>query len=602
MLASLHARNGRMEDALAALEQAVAVGFPAGKLIPEDPAFAPLEKNERFQALLAATPSDKKAAARFSKPTDALPLAGGRAPVTAKNTYWDPRLGMLRTVFRQADKSGFPHEVRTDGSPVAQTLNTWFAEGRAAGNIGDLYDNRDRGHSTLSQKDFPQLSFLSHDPAIQQRNMDYGLNTSILFNAPTIGNSSTAVTGGSVWRSLPRLAYTTEGIPRLLNIQYLANHLYIYPAVQDYSRKYGDILTANTPYLLATEGKSGSDLPFLKAIVSILAAFQPAEKQELIRTARLIPAVQMIFRLGQRTVVGEQDYLTGKAHPPVFQAANLDVMKMILLANRLKARDVPHAVQLEVLSENRPAPGIDGFTTDLTEKLFDSHAAIGRVIRYTDRDKTLHVTARSPALPGGDAPYRYRWVVLQGNPNLIRITPEGEAGQSARITVSWQDSIRPASGPLDRSNRVDIGVFADNGKHISAPSFITFLYPPEQTRRYDESGNLVWLDHTEKGQAGAYADPRLFPRRNWQDRYRYDDQGRLLGWDRTTGGQTAAYTRFGTIVTEKDAAGRPTRSEKIGYLYTPGQGGRMNVQIKRLGEFVRHTYDSASDQLGTLVR
>ena len=37
---------------------------------------------------------------------------------------------------------------------------------------------------------------------------DYGLNDRLLFGHPTFGNSSTAITGGALWRSLPRLGLT----------------------------------------------------------------------------------------------------------------------------------------------------------------------------------------------------------------------------------------------------------------------------------------------------------------------------------------------------------------------------------------------------------
>ena len=44
-------------------------------------------------------------------------------------------------------------------------LREHAARGRAAGNHGDLYDNRDRGHSSLKREAFPQLAFVDYAAA-----------------------------------------------------------------------------------------------------------------------------------------------------------------------------------------------------------------------------------------------------------------------------------------------------------------------------------------------------------------------------------------------------------------------------------------------------
>ena len=87
-------------------------------------------------------------------------------------------------------------------------LREHWKRGRAAGNVGDLYDNRDRGHSALKPEAFPQLAHVAYRPEARAAELDYGLQDKLLFDRPTLGNSSTAVTGGVLWRSLPRLAMT----------------------------------------------------------------------------------------------------------------------------------------------------------------------------------------------------------------------------------------------------------------------------------------------------------------------------------------------------------------------------------------------------------
>src|SRR5262245_1723691 len=40
--------------------------------------------------------------------------------------------------------------VTTAKDELGELLRKWWAEGTAAGNVGDFYDNRDRGHSSLN--------------------------------------------------------------------------------------------------------------------------------------------------------------------------------------------------------------------------------------------------------------------------------------------------------------------------------------------------------------------------------------------------------------------------------------------------------------------
>ena len=156
-------------------------------------------------------------------------------------------------------------------------LREHWKRGRAAGNVGDLYDNRDRGHSALKPGAFPQLAHVAYSPEARAAELDYGLQDKLLFDRPTLGNSSTAVTGGVLWRSLPRLAMTqADGTgPLRLWQNAEANALYVYPAHKDWTPEQGDLFPANTPYILVSHGSSGSDQPFLEALGAHLRRLPP---------------------------------------------------------------------------------------------------------------------------------------------------------------------------------------------------------------------------------------------------------------------------------------------------------------------------------------
>ena len=71
------------------------------------------------------------------------------------------------------------------------------------------------------------------------------------------------------------------------------------------------------------------------------------------------------------------------------------------------------------------------------------------------------------------------------------------------------------------TSRVDIGVFADNGAHDSAPAILSWYFPPERpaatSRDPTATMRIAAIDHAARPR---YADPMLFPRADWRDDYR----------------------------------------------------------------------------------
>ena len=162
-------------------------------------------------------------------------------------------------------------------------LNRWYTEGTAAGNTGDFYDNRDGGHSRLNTDYyFPQLDRITYTDETR-KTLGWALQRRLL-EGVVFGNSSTSGhpnSGGSN----PRLGYRSpEGLAFLYQ-QYRHNNLYVYPEHRDYDPGhngrgggYGDLYPTNTPYLIISQGSSGSDQLFLRAIASTLAALRPEVK------------------------------------------------------------------------------------------------------------------------------------------------------------------------------------------------------------------------------------------------------------------------------------------------------------------------------------
>jgi len=397
-------------------------------------------------------------------------------------------------------------------SPVAVELRQWAAAGTAAGNVGDFYDNRDRTHSLLDLKMYPQLTPVLYTEAEKKANADWGAAARIapVGGGPLLGNSSTSAepaAGGSN----PRLYYSSSDGLKFLFLGYVRSQLYVYPCHHDHlpghngnplidPNGYGDLYPANTPYLLISQGSSFTDQPFMQAVVETLAAFRPEVKRKLIDSGMLMATVQMVLRSSLRGVVKPEDYLTAVAHPVVFSGGDVDALRMIRLAHSITLDNLPPVAEIKLLEEDTAVPGCDYFEACDTETYASSPCAIERIYRTTAaRQRVVLSVAGSGDL--NKKPLQFTWVVLQGDradaahpasPSPgISIKPLDPAALRAEITIPYHPRAPIAPGSAMESNRVDIAVFANNGTFYSAPAFLTNFTLDNEARTYDAQGRIL---------------------------------------------------------------------------------------------------------------
>lgn len=571
--AALAMLEGDRDGALADLAAAAGAGFGGLAALKADPLFAPLANDPRFAAL-AATPAP--APPPVPAPT---PVADGVALVSGANTAWNPSSERLEPRFTfPATASGAV--VPNRGTAATDILREHVKRGRAAGNLGDLYDNRDRGHSALAPADHPQLAHVAYSDAARAADLDYGLNDRLLFGAITLGNSSTAITGGATWRSLPRLALTNpDGTgPMRLWQNAAANQLYVYPAHKDYGPEGGDLFPANTPYLLISRGSSGSDKPFLEAVAMILAAYRPDTKDRLREEGLIVPTTQMVFRRSLQTVRSREDYFGAAGQAAAFEGYDINLARMVSLANSIRPGDIPPQVRIRVTAEELGTEGIDYFGEGLSEQLFDTPAAIARVWRSRARSREIALSADETRDPNG-RPLRFEWRLLQGDPDHVRITPS-EDGRAATVSLDWQEPFAISKDNPTRSSRVDIGVFASNGVHDSAPAILSVYFPPDQARSYapgpDGTLRIASIDYAAR--PGVYADPMLIPRADWRDEYHYDAAGALTGWTRARGDRRDDFTPEGARLLAPATADTPARTEAVAYPLARRPDGGLEIE------------------------
>jgi len=388
--------------------------------------------------------------------------------------------------------------IATGKGKVADLLRQWYTEGTAAGNIGDWYDNRDRGHSGLKMSPYPQLQKVTYTPEQLQRREDYGLQQVILPHV-TFGNSSTAAPperGGSISRTY----YTSTRGLAFLFTQYFRSNIYIYPEHRDHDPGrngvggYGDLYPTNTPYLIISQGSSGSDQPFMRAIPYVLAAFRPDVKAKLIKTGMLMPTLQMIMRITNKNISGPEEYLTGKAHPTVFSGRNLDILAMVKTAHEITTDTIPPIALLDVVREDEMVAGRDFFGTGISEKLGDTPVVIARIFHGAayQRKMVVRVSKKGDV---NNRPLTFQWVVLRGDTERIKIKTLKKDGSEAELIIPYHQRRPIVKGSTMASTRVDIGVFAYNGTYYSPPSFITFFSLDNEARTYGADGRILEIGY-----------------------------------------------------------------------------------------------------------
>jgi hypothetical protein len=172
-------------------------------------------------------------------------------------------------------------------------------------------------------------------------------------------------------------------------------------------------------------------------------------------------------------------------------------------------------------------------------------------------------------------PLTFHWRLLQGDPSRVTIEPEGD-GSRARITIAWHDRLAVSADDPQPTARVDVGVFANNGVHDSAPAILSWFFPPHETREYEEGPDgtprIVALDHADPDKAEIYADPLLLPRADWRDVYDYDADGTLAGWTRHRGSRRDSYDAEGRRRLGED------RTEAVLYTLTRRPDGTATVE------------------------
>ena len=502
--------------ALDALEKAVQLGYRDAKGIAADQDFEKVNTLPRFKELV------KLAEATAKDPVPGVPVpqvleaqAGKTVRMTESNLVWNAQLGMYQAL------------VKYDG--------------------GDLYVNRDNNHSALRFGRYPGVARVDLPKKANQNWVNTGLPNTLYGGIPVFGNVSQGYHKPPIRRSMLRGAMTGlfEGEYPLKRLAacYLDNQVWFIPAVWDFPGKDwagrpvgqgGDIYyPGQCPYTVTSVGASGTDLPFMEAVLNARAKMRP-ETLKAMREKRLVgPTTQWLLRRSHKLVKAPDDYLTWKAHPAAYNILDLDTNALNAAAAKLKPEELPPLAILRMVNTKVDpvpvfVPGRD-YPDVQPEPLYLTPCAIAIVLRAEPgRREFCFAAGVAPEFKGAE----FCWKVVHGDPKRVKVR-----GFSAAET--------PAKGfvrvSVDRigltTNRIDLACFARmKGKtDWGAPSFVSFSTVAQESRTYGPDGRLVSIDYTNPDKV-PYVDGIIALPRQWKDEYRYGADGQLSEVVRTQAG------------------------------------------------------------------
>jgi len=420
----------RAGEAFDSLEKAIDLGFRNAEAIAKDADLQRLRAHRRYAEIIEYAKEMQGRPLMFG-PLATVPATGifGKSiALGSQNLSWDLDVGAFVAKMK-------------------------MAHGSAGGNVGDLYMNRDDGHSKLDVSAFPGLTVVTLDSEGHARGMDLDF-PNIEFPYPVFGNASRAYTSDSCWRSLPRAMMTSEAhrLKRMMKF-YLSNQIWVFPANCDTPPKgeFGDVFASVAPYWIVTEGPSYTDQPYLRAALQASRAFSSEVKGELVRRGLLAPTIQALMRKSLKAVAAPADYLTAKAHPTAFPSGGLDVSRFVSAASALKKDQIPPLAALVVRSHDvaeRP---------ELPELTYATAFAWAMILRAKDEDRHFQIVAKGAS--------EFAFIQTHGNPDGVTINLSGKTQADVRIKRS----------AITSTNRIDIAVFGRNpGTDWGAPSFVSF--------------------------------------------------------------------------------------------------------------------------------
>lgn len=257
---------------------------------------------------------------------------------------------------------------------------------------------------------------------------------------------------------------------------YENNVLFVSPSIRSFSQ--GDIFTTLTPFIINSDGASGSDSVLLYPIIAASASISPTLKDRILASKTLVPTLMYLFKSSYYdyedpnahhvSLKMPSEYLDKKLDPipgkPVnyqYEIAPSDPAPLLnkIIENAKNLTHIPPIARMKVYDVVVTNTGtrdykIPNFYEDLTY-LFKSALRDGENIEFV---VDLYDSWSEKEIKS------YHFKLLRGNAVIEKMNPDGSI---LKIKIPFQKK----DTRLD--TRTDILLYVNDGKYNSAPAYIS---------------------------------------------------------------------------------------------------------------------------------
>ena len=517
-----------LDDAVEALEQAVAAGFTDAAHASGDEDFANLRADPRFGKLVAAMKA--AAAAEPSGGLEPLRPEGGECIVGEDNVAYDFSARTYRAAVVTSDRKMVMYVNKNDDHSAVPceglTVPSFEEDAYDAGALGDSAD----------------VCF-SYDPDGKGRDLW----------CPTI--VACAESDEGVMSSIPAMLASNGEDANVEMSHEQWNVLGVYSA-KGFGDDGTDPFSCWCPGFIAHTGGADEGDKFVRLSAEIIRALPFAVVEKGFPVGQI---VQKIVRASQRGVDGEEGFMSGLAMRPVVDFADIDEDRALAAAKAVDPERLQPLSPFFVTAEAAFPATFVGDCADGISLVSSAHHA-GFVASWAERTAVIDVKFVVAEEDCG-----VEWRVLSGDAGRIRFESP-EAGR-ARIYVDYHEVFDEdlPSGRKLRSGRVDVGCFAVRGGVASMPSILSVYFPPTERREYSSDGRLRSVDYMSAKFEGEL--PGVCPKGDWRDELHYGEDGAMTGWTRYRasgegGVVTDEFTSDGLVVMTRDEKHRPLRCRR----------------------------------------
>lgn len=522
------ARMGKKDEAIQALEQAIASGYDETDHAKDDDDLASLRTDARFTKLMDMSDEIER---DWRSPKKSAPIEDGMIRLDESNIYW-----VLKDSSYQVDVTGVTsntliylnHDTEDRPAPVSDMVTVEYAE-----------ELQDRGRTCgVANFNFQDVQTRKPIPTL--------LACAAMYEEDRTNDV----------QSVPARMWSDADASWNETLHLYANVLGVYDIGADYADDGVDRIFGWSPVSLAYHSQEESD-----DLVRICAEAWRALKPE-VREKGGIRQLLGVIRRGQKCVTTEQDFMSSSAQRPAIIVEEIDEEKVLGIASKLNKPypEIPFISRSALSFEMTAVTDLRSLPYDQA-LLSDSQHHAAYVARWAEMTGKIEVVVARGVARDAD---ELVWKVLQGDPSKIRfkqkesIEDDGRFYDVMEISCDYHEAFDVAlpSGKKMKSMRVDIGCFRVEDGVASCPAIVSIYYMPAEKREYGEDGLLKSIDYTKPQITGWM--PRLCPKANFKDEFHWNKERKCTGWTRIdSAGKKTEFTRDGFVVMTRDGQGRP---------------------------------------------